>query len=99
METPSLLEDTLNPAARPASVQGHSAATPRVGRHEAFPPAEAPALVAERRAVVEDLAAVAEEPVAGVVGTADRSFVTTRVSLFTPNPEEDQIATLFLVDH
>ena len=76
-ETRRLPEDTLSPAARPASVRAHSAASPRVGRREAFPRAEAPALVAGRCEVVEAedfAAAVAAGRVAVEVGAGSQSF-------------------------
>lgn len=92
-ETRKPPEGTLNPAVRPASVQAHSAASPRVGRHEAFPRAEAPALVGGRCGVVEVedfAAAVAVEPEAGVAAAANRSCVTTRVLIVYPMSRRGQ---------
>ena len=65
-----LLEDTQNPAVRPASTRTPSVATTMAGRKRAFRHAEAPASVA-----VEGSTAVAAEGfTAAVAGVGNRSF-------------------------
>jgi hypothetical protein len=74
-EAPRLLEDTLNPAAKAAFAQEHSATTDMAHRQRASLHAVVPALAAERAVVVVDIVAVAVVDI--VAAVADIVAVVT----------------------